>query len=177
MNGNPISLTALALFAASCSVGTPTNNNQTERNKEIARHFYEDLWFSDNTEKYAEYVADTYIVHDVGPRKGVTENAIEQKVIADFFHSFGEMSGTIDYQIAEGDKVATRWKLRLSPNAETASRGIAPIDNVAIINVFRFNDEGKIVEFWNHRHDVELPRPQDLGFGDGPPEDPAIATE
>ena len=107
-------------------------------------------------------MAEEYVVHDVGPRKGVTEKAIEQKNIADFFHSMGEMTGEIDYQIAEGDKVATRWWTTMKPSDEARARGMTDVERVAIINVMRFNDEGKIVEFWNHRHDVELPNPRDI---------------
>lgn len=150
-----VALAAFAMGACSDQVGDTT----AERNKQLARQFYEDLWFSTQTEKYADYVADTYVVHDVGPRKGVTEAAVAQKEIADLFHSFGTMSGEIDYQIAEGDKVATRWFVSLDPSEQGRAMGITPVDRVAIINVFRFNDDGKIVEIWNHRHDVELPQP------------------
>ena len=55
--------------------------SQKETNKEIARNFYQDLWFSNNTEKYSDYVADEYVVHDIFERKGLTEPAIEQKNI------------------------------------------------------------------------------------------------
>jgi len=124
-----------------------------EANKRIAREFYEDLWFSQNTNRYAEYVADEYVVHDIGERKGVTEPAIEQKRIADFFWSIGDMSGDIDYQIAEGDLVATRWQLRHRPDTLKGHLMFGPTD-IPIINVFRF-DDGKIVEIWNHRHDID----------------------
>ena len=90
--------------------------NQLETNKEIARNFYQDLWFTNNTEKYIEYVADEYVVHDIFERKGLTEPAIEQKNIADMFWQNGELNGKIDYQIAEGDLVATRWQASLKPN-------------------------------------------------------------
>ncbi len=130
-----------------------------ERNKAIARAFYENLWFSDNTDRYVEYVADTYVVHDIGPNKGLVETAVTQKEIADRFHGFGKLSGEIDYQIAEGDKVATRWFISLEPNEAAKEVGMTAVDGVAIINVFRFDEAGKIVEIWNHRHDVELPRP------------------
>lgn len=156
----------LSGLGASPAVATDTprresaSSDHTERNKQLARKFYEKLWFSDQTEAYSDYVAETYIVHDVGPRKGITETAVEQKKIADLFHRFGKMTGKIDYQIAEGDKVATRWFIYLNDLTPEAQRaGITPVNGVAIINVFRFNEEGKIVEFWNHRHDVELPRP------------------
>ena len=160
---------ALALGAATMAGCTEAGGNteagissaqDTERNKEIARKFYEDLWFSNKTDTYADYVAEEYIVHDVGDRKGTTEEAVAQKGIADFFHSMGEMTGEIDYQIAEGDKVATRWWITMTPSEFARERGMTDIDRVAIINVFRFNDEGKIVEIWNHRHDVELPQPR-----------------
>ncbi|WP_343343864.1 ester cyclase [Sphingomicrobium sp. XHP0239] len=132
-----------------------------ERNKRLAREFYENLWFSDNTDAYRDYMADEYVVHDVGERKGVTEAAIEQKNVADLFHGFGDLTGEIDYQIAEGDRVATRWWVSLDTISEMGrAAGIEPVDRVAIINVFRFDEDGKIVEVWNHRHDVELPQPR-----------------
>ncbi len=126
--------------------------SQTETNKEIARNFYQDLWFTNNTEKYKDYVADEYVVHDIFERKGLTEPAIEQKNIADMFWENGELNGKIDYQIAEGDLVATRWQASLKPN--TLFGKILGMEKLAIINVFRIKD-GKIVEIWNHRHDIE----------------------
>lgn len=29
---------------------------------------------------------------------------------------------------------------------------------IPIINVFRINNDGKIVEIWNHRHDIDTPQ-------------------
>ena len=121
-------------------------------NKEIASNFYKDLWFTNNTDKYKHYVAKEYIVHDIFERKGVTEPAIEQKHIADMFWGKGELSGKIDYQIAEGNLVATRWHASMIPNSLLGK--IFGMEQLAIINVFRIKD-GKIVEIWNHRHDIE----------------------
>ena len=64
-----------------------------EANKEIARNFYQNLWFTNNTEKYEDYVAKEYVVHDIFERKGVTEPAIEQKNIVDMFWENGKLSG------------------------------------------------------------------------------------
>lgn len=130
-----------------------------ERNKRLASEFYENLWFTDNTEAYVDYVADEYVVHDVGDRKNITEPASSQKEVADLFHGFGTLSGEIDYQIAEEDRVATRWFISLEPNEQGQAMGMTKVERVPIINVFRFNEEGKIVEIWNHRHDVDLPQP------------------
>jgi hypothetical protein len=62
------------------------------------------------------------------------------------------LSGKIDYQVAEGDLVATRWHGSLKP--KTLFGRVLAMENLAIINVFRIKD-GKIVEIWNHRHDIE----------------------
>ncbi len=128
--------------------------NLQERNKEIARNFYQDLWFSNNTDQYAKYVASEYIVHDIGDRKGVTEPAIEQKNIADFFWENVDLGGQINYQVAEGDLVATHWTATTENTKTLLGRFIAS-EPFYIINVMRFNEEGKIVEFWNQRHDID----------------------
>lgn len=140
-----------------------------ERNKALARSFYEDLWFTDNTDRYDQYVADEYVVHDIGDRKNVIEPAIEQKNIADFFHSRGDIGGSIDFQIAEGDLVATRWQARIEPTS-WMFRLMGGRDQIPIINVFRFDEDGKIVEIWNHRHDIDTGRgniPFVKGLGGG----------
>ena len=134
-----------------------TSTNTQERNKEIARNFYQDLWFSNHTDKYAEYVAVEYVVHDIGDRKGLTEPAIEQKNIADFFWKNIEMGGKINYQVAEDDLVATHWTATTKGTKTFLGRFIAT-KPFYIINVMRFNEEGKIVEIWNQRHDIDTPQ-------------------
>ena len=131
--------------------------NIEERNKEIARSFYQDLWFTDNTDKYLDYVAEEYVVHDIGDRKGVTEPAVEQKQVADLFWDNGNWDSKINYQIAEGDLVATRWEATFQPNT-FFGKTMLGAGTIPIINVFRFNEEGKIVEIWNHRHDIDTPQ-------------------
>lgn len=149
-----VSLIALSSFSQEQSA---IQKNQTEINKEIARNFYQDLWFTNNTDNYKKYVADQYVVHDIGDRKGVTEPAIEQKNIADFFWKNGNFESKIDYQIAEGDLVATRWTGSFKSNTLFGRIALETNDPISIINVFRIKD-GKIVEFWNHRHDIETPQ-------------------
>ena len=143
----------IAFAQGQLTPGETTTDSIEAANKALALSFYEDLWFTDNTDRYSVYLADEYVVHDVGDRKGVTEPAIEQKRIADFFHSQGEMTGSIDYQIAEGDLVATRWQWKMEPTS-FMFRVMGGSNQIPIINVFRF-DDGKIVEIWNHRHDID----------------------
>ncbi len=63
------------------------------------------------------------------------------------------MTGTIDYQIAEGELVATRWQWYFKPTVWWMKL-LGGEEHIPIINVFRIRD-GKIVELWNHRHDID----------------------
>jgi predicted SnoaL-like aldol condensation-catalyzing enzyme len=134
---------------------TSSVTSKNEINKQIVNGFYQDLWFTNNTDNYAEYVADEFVVHDIGDRKNSIEPAIEQKHIADFFWKHTANSSTnVDFQIAEGDLVATRWRVSWEPNTLFGRLLVGKDDELPIINVMRIED-GKIVEFWNHRHDID----------------------
>lgn len=149
---------SLLSLAAQDSISTDTTAfqpSQEEINKKIALDFYHDLWQTDNTDQYAKYVATEYIVHDIGDRKGVKEPAVQQKLVADRFWDNGEMDLEFVYQIAEGDLVATRWIWKYKANTLMGKLMFGEAD-IPIINVFRFKD-GKIVEIWNHRHDIDTP--------------------
>lgn len=145
-----------------CQVDSLYGSNQIEINKRIVMKFYNDLWATNNTDKYAETVADTYVVHDIGERKNVTEPAIQQKNIADFFWENGELEFMLDYQIAEDDLVMTRWWADYKANTLFGKFFIGK-GKIPIINVVRIKD-GKIVEFWNHRHDIDTPQTMKFTF-------------
>ncbi len=144
-----LALCLLLLFAPSLVIA----GELEDQNKALARRFYEEVWFKNNPAAVDELVAPTYIVHDTGDRKNSMEPAEEQKKIAAFFWERGSMTGSIDYQIAEGDLVATRWQWHFKPNVWWM-KVLGGEDHIPIINVFRFRD-GKIVEVWNHRHDID----------------------
>ncbi|HVF29468.1 MAG TPA: ester cyclase [Pyrinomonadaceae bacterium] len=146
-------LTAVMLFALTSDTFA---DEIEEQNKALARRFYEEVWFKNNPAAVDELVAPTYIAHDTGERKNSMEPSEEQKKIAQFFWDRGTMTGNIDYQIAEGDLVATRWQWYFKPNVWWM-KILGGDEHIPIINVFRFRD-GKIVEVWNHRHDIDTSR-------------------
>jgi len=134
---------------------TTSATSQTEINKQIVNGFYHDLWFTDNTDNYAEYVAEEYVAHDIGDRKNVIEPAVVQKNIADrFWKHTTNWKTSVDFQIAEGDLVATRWRMTAEPKTLLGRLVVGKNDELPIINVMRI-ENGKIVEFWNHRHDID----------------------
>lgn len=148
----PIVLLALALVTSTFAIA----GELEDQNKAIARRFYEEVWFKNNPAAVDELVASTYIAHDIGDRKNSMEQAGRQKEIAQYFWDRGTMTGTIDYQIAEGDLVATRWQWYFEPNVWWMKL-LGGKEHIPIINVFRIRD-GKIVEVWNHRHDIDTGR-------------------
>lgn len=145
----PLILIAVLL----CTIATLRAGEVEDQNKALARRFYEEVWFKNNSAAVDELVAPTYIAHDIGARKNSMEPAEEQKKIAAYFWERGSMTGSIDYQIAEGDLVATRWQWYFEPNVWWM-KILGGNEHIPIINVFRFRD-GKIVEVWNHRHDID----------------------
>jgi predicted SnoaL-like aldol condensation-catalyzing enzyme len=123
-----------------------------DANSAIARRFYQQVWFSNHMEAVDELVAPHYFVHDIGGLEGV-EPASMQKEVAGFFWNHGTMSGSIDFQIAHGDLVMTRWFWHFRPTTWWMKL-LGGRDPLPIVNVMRIRD-GKIVEFWNHRHDID----------------------
>ena len=59
--------------------------------------------------------------------------------------------------MAEGDLVATRWTGSFKANTLFGRIALETSKPISIINVFRIKD-GKIVEIWNHRHDIDTPQ-------------------
>ena len=70
--------------------------------------------------------------------------------MGEFRSAFPDFHVTIEDQIAEGDRVATRWTMRGTHEGEF--RGISPTGKqitVTGIGIFRFSD-GKVVESWDN---------------------------
>lgn len=66
--------------------------------------------------------------------------------MGEFRDAFADSHSTIQDQIGEGDRVVTRWRMR------GEFRGIAPTGKeieVTGIGIFRFSDEGRVVESWD----------------------------
>lgn len=143
-------LTSFAQENSECSAETEQSN------KALARQFYEKVWFTNNPDFVDEVFAPEYVVHDTGDRKGVTEEASMQKEVAAFIWANTDLSASrIDYQIADCDMVATRWQGSMIPKS-LMFKLLGGREKIPIINVMRF-ENGKVVEIWNHRHDIDTP--------------------
>jgi hypothetical protein len=144
-------LTCLSLFGG----------EEQERNKTIARRFYEEAWFKGNSQAAGEIFAPRYKVFDPRGRMGVEEAADSQVRIArQWCVDNGDCSRSeIVWQMADGDRVATYWILRQAPKKNFLGLlarvfGKVPIER-PMINVFRF-ENGRIVETTNQRDDLGI---------------------
>jgi predicted ester cyclase len=117
-----------------------------EENKTVVRREQEELWnHSGNLDTAQELFAPDYA------------EATKQEA-ADFRQSFPDVISTIEFLIAEGDKVVARWRSRASHQGDYM--GISPTGNrveFTGISVYRI-ERGKFVESWNVSDDLGLMR-------------------
>jgi steroid delta-isomerase-like uncharacterized protein len=121
-----------------------------EDNKNLVRRFYREI-DAGNIDALDELVAEDYLDHSPPPFPGI--EAPGREGLKQAFRLFWDATpGTheIADQIAEGDKVVTRWTMRGTHREEF--RGIAPTGKeleITGIGIFRFSD-GKVVESWDN---------------------------
>ncbi|CAN5797778.1 hypothetical protein BH23CHL2_BH23CHL2_36300 [soil metagenome] len=121
---------------------------EIERNKELARRYYSELWDHGKLELAEELVALNHVDHNppIPGRGGGREDVIHH--IKVFREGFPDLRISIDELVAEGDRVVERVTMRgthLGPFL-----GIAPTGKyveVTGVNVCRIED-GKVAERW-----------------------------
>jgi steroid delta-isomerase-like uncharacterized protein len=130
----------------------------TEDYKAIFRRYVEEVSNQGNLE-LADEIFDSYLAHQ--PNGSVLERGPEdvKRFLREFQAAFPDFHTTIEDQIAEGDKVMTRYWWRGTHQGEF--RGIPPTGRELQINgigVFRFSPEGKVVESWDSYDQFSLMR-------------------
>jgi predicted ester cyclase len=127
-----------------------------EQNKVTFRRYVEEVSNEGNLALVDE-IFDSYISHQSDGRTEERGPEDVKRFIGEFRQAFPDFRSTIEYQVAEGDMVVTRW--RASGTHQGEFRGIAPTGKpVAItgIGVFRFSDEGKVVESWDNLDELGM---------------------
>jgi steroid delta-isomerase-like uncharacterized protein len=120
-----------------------------EENKTIFRRYVEEVGNEGKLE-LADEIFDRYLAHQ--PDGSALERGPEdvKRFMGEFQEAFPDFHTEIEDQIAEDDKVVTRWTMRGTHRGEF--RGIAPTGNaleITGIGIFRFS-EGKVVESWDN---------------------------
>jgi serine phosphatase RsbU (regulator of sigma subunit) len=129
-----------------------------EENKAIFRRYLEEAWNQSNLEVIDE-IFDRYISHQ--PNGSVHERGPQdvKRFVSEFRSAFPDVRLIMEEQIAEGDKVVSRGTIRGTHQGEF--RGMAPTDEemeIPGMAVFRFSEEGKVVESWDSYDQLSLMR-------------------
>jgi ketosteroid isomerase-like protein len=112
----------------------------SDRNKAIARAVF-DVWGSGDLDRLDDLVAADVVHHDPYDPHGDQGRDGMKATIAANRERFAELRLEVLDQIAEGDRVATRWACTMV-QADSGKQA-----TIAGITIDRFED-GKIVEAW-----------------------------
>ncbi len=120
----------------------------SEENKAIARRAFEDHFNTGNFDLAEEIFAADYVNHDPSLPDFGTGPKVANQAVRLYREAFPDARITVEDQVAEGDKVATRWSARGTHQGELL--GVAPTGNqveITGISISRIED-GKIAEDW-----------------------------
>ena len=135
----------------------------TEQNKAMDRRVYEEVWNGGSLAVIDELVAANYVDHDQEP-PGALEGVEGLKQSVTMYRSaFPDVHFTVEDQIAEGDRVVTRWTAR--GTHQGAFMGIPPTGKQAMVTGISITRvaSGKVVEGWTNFDALGLL--QQLGAG------------
>lgn len=120
----------------------------SKQNKTIARKVFEDIQSQRNVALIDEIVAGDYVGHT--PPSDIHGPEGAKQFEAMLHEAFPDMQVTVEDQIAEGDKVVTRWTCRGTHRGEF--QGMPPTGKrmtMSGMTIFRIAN-GKLVEGWNN---------------------------
>ena len=104
----------------------------SDSNKETVARLYDAFWAGD-TQALGELIVDDYKQHNPLVADGL-------QAVTAFFAQFGPVDVEVHRVIAEGDLVAVHAHYKTL--------------NSAAVDIFRFNDDGKIIEHWDVLQEV-----------------------
>ena len=121
----------------------------TEQNKAISRRFLVEVFGQGKLAVADEIVAPDHVDHGPGALPGMPPGPEGSKMlVTGYRNAFPDIHFTIDEQIAEGDKVVTRWTGHATHKGELA--GIPATGKSATVTGIGVDRivNGKIVESW-----------------------------
>src|SRR5918995_1060567 len=124
----------------------------TEENKALVRREIGELFNRTGDLDVAEEVyAPDFVGHDSTLSEDLHGVEAAKQFAASFRSAFPDLTCTIEDQIAEGDKVATRWRAIGTHNGETEELGPPTGNRMKItgVSIERIS-EGKVVESWDN---------------------------
>jgi serine phosphatase RsbU (regulator of sigma subunit) len=135
-----------------------TNVSAAEENKAIFRRYAEEVGNQQNFELVDE-IFERYISHQPDGSTLVRGPEDVKRFHREFHSAFSDFHINIEDQIAEGDKVVSRYTMRGTHQGDF--RGLAPTGKeveLKAVTIFRFSPEGKVVETWDSYDQLSLMR-------------------
>ncbi len=122
-----------------------------ENNKAISRRFFEDALWNGDTSVVDEIFAPNHVNHGPGAMPGLPDGPEGMKQFVNFYKTaFPDTHFHVDEQIAEGDRVVTRWTAHGTQTGEMRMAGIPVTGRPVTVSGVIINrlEHGKIVESW-----------------------------
>jgi steroid delta-isomerase-like uncharacterized protein len=121
----------------------------SEENKAIHRRIWEEIWNQKNLDVADEIYDSSHISNGQGIELPPGPKGLK-KLISIYRDAFPDVHFTIEDQIAEGDKVVTRWTSRGTHKGELMGIPATGKQTVSAgITITKFAD-GKAIESWNN---------------------------
>lgn len=121
----------------------------SDQNKALSKRNFEEVWNQRKLNVIDELVASNSVLHDPSVPGGKVDGSSGYKQFVETYQAaFPDLHFTVNDQIADGDKVATRWTG--TGTHKGALMGIAPTGKHATvtgITIDRYQG-GKAVESW-----------------------------
>jgi steroid delta-isomerase-like uncharacterized protein len=120
-----------------------------ETNKTVARRLFEEVWNKGNLTVLNEIIAKDHVSSGPGTLPGLPAGPEGSKQLVTVYrNAFPDVHFTIDEQIAEGDKVVTRWTAHGTHQGELvgipATGKSSTVTGIALDRIVN----GKIAESW-----------------------------
>jgi steroid delta-isomerase-like uncharacterized protein len=120
----------------------------SEENKILARRFLQEVFSEGDLEEAGELFAEGFVLHDPAIPEEVRGPEGVKGYVGMYRAAYPDTNFTIEDQIAEGDRVVTRWTGRGTHQGELM--GVAPTGSRVEVPGILFDrvSEGKIEESW-----------------------------
>jgi predicted ester cyclase len=154
--------------------GTEEASVSAEETKAVARRWFEDFFNSGNLEVADEIIAPDHVNHDPTLPDIPPGPEGQRQVVNLYRGAFTNAHISLEEQLAEGDRVVTRW--RASGTHQGELMGVAPTGNQVTITGITINriSGGKIAESWTN-YDA-LGMMQQLGAVPEPGQEPPSSS-
>ncbi len=131
-------------------MATELTDTSTEENKALTRRVFEEIWNQGNLDLADEVIDPNFVDHDSAMPEEVSGIEGFKEFVAMYRSSFSDFHIEVEDQVAEGDKVVTRWTGTGTHDGDLG--GITPTGKwveITGVEIARISG-GKVAEIWDN---------------------------